>query len=449
MAIAVVTQPRGAIPPFAPQLARAIVVEAGPAGITVENGGSPEAFLRVSGRGEELTTQTSLFANQLQSLVQTAAARVDQAGSADGPSGDTLTFSQVNMTGKINVLQSATLTVGVDRASLGNGRVDSVQVHLLADYTPVPKDATATVLIRSMGFVVYRAELDETGRLDATFDLERQTMNQYVNLEFALTYSPHEACGPLTAPISFQVDPRSTLTVHRGGTPLDGFGAVPSEFSPKFLVAFDGTDSNQLGFAARVVAAIARLTGRQLTPQVVDPKIAADASTGALIVASSATISKTALNPPLSGDGNAVDVNLPTALRANINDGLGSVQAFADSPRNRSVVLVTTTAAWTLVEPLFSWIDGLKGGWAALTGDVLAAGAAGIPSDIAVGAAADASAGPPSLHPMNPWIPRAAWAALIAIVGVIATVWWFSRRRGKIVTGAPDDEPTTTPEPVD
>ena len=48
------------------------------------------------------------------------------------------------------------------------------------------------------------------------------------------------------------------------------------------------------------------------------------------------------------------------------------------------MVLVTTTVAWTLVDPLFDYIDGLNGGWSALTSDVLAAGAAGVPVNVAV-----------------------------------------------------------------
>ena len=266
LAITVVTQPRGATPPPASQLTRAILVESGPAGLSVENAGNPEVFLRVSGKGDELSAQVSLLANQLQTLAQAATSRVDQAGSDPAMSGNTLTFSQLKMSGKTTVLRTSTMTVGVDRAALGPGRIDSAEVHLLADYTPVPKDDAASVLIRSNGVVVYRAPLDNTGSMDATFNLQRQTFGQWINLDFTFTYTPHESCNPLTAPITFQIDPRSTLTMHRGGPPLGGFGAAPSEFSPSFMVALDGSSPNQLAYAARVVAAIARLTESQLTP---------------------------------------------------------------------------------------------------------------------------------------------------------------------------------------
>lgn len=421
LTVTVVSQRRGAAPPPAAQLARAIVVETGDAGLSVENGGSPDAYLRVSGHGDELTTQVSLLINELQTLAQVASVRVDQAGADSQPSGDTLTFGQLNLNGKTDVLRTSSMSVGVDRATLGGARFDGVSVHLLADYTPVPRDDAAAVVIRSGGAVVYRAPLDQTGVLDATFDLSGPALGQGINLDFVLTYTPHEACGPLMAPITFQTNPRSTLTLHRGGPPLGGFGALPSEFSPGFLVAMDGSSPNQLAYSAQIVSAVARLTTRQLMPQVVDVKTAADATTGALIVAKSDALGQLSLNPPLSSDGKAVDVNLPTALRANVDDGLGSIQAFADLPRNRSVVLVTTTGSWALVDPLFTYLDGLGGGWSQLSGDVIAAGAAGTVTDVAVRSSDTAAANlPPVIEGSTTWTHIATGIAVAVVVAVVA-----------------------------
>lgn len=436
LAITVVNQPRGALPPPAAQLARAVLVEkGGAAGLSVENAGDRNTFLRVSGNGDDLSTQVSLLVDELQSLVQVPTARVDQAGSEDAASGDTLTFEQLDINGKTEVLRARSLRVGVGRSALGNGRVGGVQVHLLADYTPVPDQDSAAVVIRSTdGNVVYRSLLDTSGRLDAQFDLAGQAIGQFVNLDIALTYTPDQPCGPLIAPITFQIDPRSTFTVARGGPPLGGFGAMPSEFAPSFLVAFDGSGPDQLVYAARVVAAISSLTSRQLTPKVVDVKTAADANSGALIVAKSSALQQTSLHPPLSGDEADVSVNdVPTELRANIADGLGSIQAFADRPRDRTVVLVTTTGAWNLVDPLFGYIDSLDGKWSALFGDVLAAGRAGDPINLSIFAQGD------STEPVEPtrseeetsppWRAIGIGAAVLAVIAVAAAILWASRRR--------------------
>ncbi|WP_234711997.1 hypothetical protein [Mycolicibacterium setense] len=429
--ITVVTQPRGAVPPPAGELTRAVLVEKGDKpGLQVENPGAPDAFLRVSGQGAALSTQLSLLVNKLQRLAQVDTVRVDQAGSSEpGPRGDTMTFGELNMTGSTDVIRSATMSVGVGRASLGSGRFDAVQVHLLADYAPVARDDAAAVVIRSGGVVVYRAALDDTGRLDATFDLDSKKIGQYITLDMALTYTPREACG-LLIPLTFEVNPQSTLTVHRGGQPLDGFSAIPSEFSPKFMVAMDGSAPNQLATAARLVVSIARFASTPVMPQVVDLNTAAGASIGALILANSAALKPTSLKPPIGGDGTAIDVELPTVLRASIKGGLGSIQAFADRPRDRSVLLVTTTGPWTLVDPVFSYLDGFGGDFSKLTGDVLAAGVGGDPVNLAVGATdnpADAAQTSAQSHSRRLLVGAA--VAVVAALGAAASAMWSRRRR--------------------
>ena len=453
LAITVADLPRGAVPPPGAQLSRAVLVErGGPAGLSVENPGSAGAYLRVSGSGDELSTQMSLLVNDLQTLAQTPAARVEQAGTEDVVSGDTLTFEQLNISGKTEVLRASSLQLGVGRSALGGSRVDSVQVHLLADYTPVPAGDAAAVMVRSAdGNVVYRSALDNSGRLDATFDLPNQK-NQSISLELALTYVPQQMCGPLTAPMTFQTDPNSTFTIQRGGPPLGGFSALPSEFSPSFVVAMDGSSPNQLTYAARVVAAISSLTDRPLTPTVVDMKAALDGDTGALIVAKSSALSKSTLNPPVGGDGPAVDVNLPEELRAIIGDGLGSIQAFADRPRDRSVVLVTTTDEWSMVEPLFNYIDGLEGKWSALSGDVLAAGRAGVPTNLSIfaqggGDTAEAVEPADTEQTAPPWRTIGIAAAVLAVIAVGAAILWASRRRRSDASAREDADTVATPGP--
>ncbi|WP_234814010.1 cellulose biosynthesis cyclic di-GMP-binding regulatory protein BcsB [Mycolicibacterium iranicum] len=434
LAIGVVSQPRGTAPPPAAGLDRAILVETGDAGLSVENAAAPNAYLRISGDDEGLSEQVSLIASQLQPLAQAGKARVDQAGSPAAATPDTMTFKELNVgSEKTDVLGTNGLQVGIQRTSLGP-RFNNIKVNLLADYTPIPERDAASIVIRAEGLVVYRAPLDESGHLDATFELNStELQQQWIDLEFALTYTPEQACGPLVAPITFQIDPRSTLTMQRGGPPLGGFGAFPSEFSPDFLVAFDGSGPNQLDYAARAVASMARLNKAEITPQVVDLATAADATSGALIVANADSLKQTSLSPPVSGDGSIVNFALPSELKVDLDGGLGSIQAFADPQRNRSVVLVTTTSDWSLVAPLFSYIDGSTGDWSQLTGDVLAAGAAGTPTNVAIRTAdsvfepALTAASGPARH--TSYVVAGVVAALIVVVWIAYLV--IRRRRNR------------------
>ncbi|BBY15076.1 cellulose biosynthesis cyclic di-GMP-binding regulatory protein BcsB [Mycolicibacterium litorale] len=427
-AVTVVKQPRGAVPPPAPQFTRTVVVENGDAGLAVVNPDRGDVYLKLTGRGDQLAAQASVVATQMQSLVQVPDARVEKAGARGESDDDEVSFGEVNIAGESSVLRTATLTVGVDRAALGAGRVDGLQVHLLATHTPVQPLDSASVTISVNGQALHTAPLGENGRVDTVFDVPGEFLGQRVNFAFGLTFSPRQLCSPTIAPVSFQIDPRSTLTMRRGGPPLAGFGAVPSEFSPEFLVALDGSNPNQLHYATRVVANIARLTDAVLVPRVVDVKAAADARMGALIVANAATVEQTSMRPPVGGESSDVQVDLRDQLRAQINRGLGSIQTFADEPRDRTVVLVTTSGAWSLVEPLFGYIDQQPEGWSSLTGDVLAAGAEGRVTNLAIGAEDTA---PIAAEDTTDWQSRVAIAVggvVLAALAVAAALLW--RRRG-------------------
>lgn len=432
VAIRVVNQLRGTVPPPAGQRSRAVVVERGSAELGVVGGGGQDAYLRLSGRGDELSRQVSLLNNDLQTLVQVPSARVDQAGAVSEDDSDTRTFRQLKMDGSTEVLGAGNLTVGVDRAALGPGRVESVRVHLLGDYTPVGADDSATLSVTVDGDAYHTQALDGSGQIDTTFELPGAVLGQQIRLNFALTYTPHLPCSMLTAPLRFWVNPESTLTMWSGGAPSGNFTSLPSEFSPEFLVAMDGTAPAQLSFASDVVVNLARLSTAPLKPRVVDLGAAVDSETSALIVARSESLERSSLQIPLGGTGSAIDVDLPTQLRADIDRGVGSIQAAADRPNDRTVVLVTTTDEWGLVPPVFDYLAGLDGGWADLTGNVLAAGAQGIPTDLSIPVGIPEAA-PEKAQSHVIWIAYGAVGALAASA-VLAGVWKVRRKRHSAVT---------------
>jgi hypothetical protein len=427
--IGVTSQQRGSAPPPAGPRARAVVVERGNSDLTVVSGGTPDAHLKLSGRGDQLSGQVSLLTNDLQSLAQVPSARVDQPGATTETPTDSMTFRDLKMLSDAEVLGAASFTVGVDRAALGIGRVDRAQVHLLGDYTPVSPDDSATISVSVNGEVFHTAALDGSGRVDTTFDLSGEALSQRINLDFELTYTPHLPCSTMTAPLHFWINPDSTLTAQRGGGPAGDFRSLPSEFGPEFLVAFDGSGPDQLSYASDVVVSIAGLTKAPLTPRVVDLGATLNSETSALIVARTKALEQSELQIPVGGDGSTISVDLPTALRANIDRGIGSIQTLADRPRDRTVVLVTTTAAWTLVPPVLDYLAGLPGGWADLTGNVLAAGAEGVPTDISVTVGGAAEPAPEQSKDWPIW--AGIGAGIVVLAAAVAIGLWLLRRRRK------------------
>jgi hypothetical protein len=428
-AVTVVNQGRGATPPPAAQFSRAIVIERGDAGIEVVNPDRPDVFLKLTGRGDQLADQASLVVNQLQSLAQVSNARVEAAGSGFRPDADEMSFGELKLTGESSVLRTAKFTVGVDRSTMG-ARVDGLQVHLLATHTPVSSADSASLMVSVNGQAVYTTALRDGGRVDAVFDVPGEFLKQRVNFDFDLTFSPRQLCSPTIAPMTFELDPSSTLTLRRGGQPLGGFGAVPSELSTEFLVALDGSGPSQLDYASRVVADIARQTDAPLMPRVVNVKDAADATTGALIVANAATLRSTSMRPPIGGESSDVQVALRDELRVDIDRGIGSIQVFADRPRDRTVVLVTSSGAWSLVEPVLSHVDQLPNGWSSVDGDVLAAGAQGSVTELTIGSEDIAQDEARDGADWSTWLAIGAGLLTAAALGLGAVLWW-RRRRGE------------------
>ena len=176
---------------------------------------------------------------------------------------------------------------------------------------------------------------------------------------------------------------------------------------------------------------MAHLTTAPLAPHVVDVKAAIDADKGALIVANAKTMEKSSLRPPIGGNGLSVNINLPGEVRTDIDSGLGSIQVLADQPHQRTVVLVTTSGDWALVEPILDYIDGLPNGWASLTGNVLAAGRQGSVADLSIGLKNDivpenASASSASSGMWRTWL--AVGLGLTCVAAVAAALWWRRER---------------------
>ena len=130
---------------------------------------------------------------------------------------------------------------------------------------------------------------------------------------------------------------------------------------------------------------------------------------------------------------------MPAELQVNIDQGLGSIQAFADTPRNRSVVLITATGDWTLVDPLFGYVDGSVGDWSQLTGDVLAAGAGGTPTDVAIRPTGNVFE-PPQSGASGLVVGGVVVAGVLAAIAVLAAVL-FSRRRRTRAAGSLENQP--------
>ncbi|MDF2826633.1 MAG: hypothetical protein K0R68_4041, partial [Mycobacterium sp.] len=356
--------------PDATATSRVIEIREDPeAGIEVERGGTADAVLAITGEGPALLRQVQLFADRRVTLAQTSSAAVMSASEEMPAATDTMTFSQLGLSGQAAVLNTATLYTGFDATAFGVGEIQSAKVHLLANYTPVV-DSEASMLVRAGDAVLATTRLDDTGKIDVFLDVPAEAISSNVGLAIELRYFPKRQCAPLTDRMTFVVDPNSSVTVTPGTENRGGFPATPMAFSPDFSVSVQ--DPAQIRFAAQAIALMAQQSTVALRPNVVPLDEAAGNSVGLVAVASPEELSRLGMNPPLN-PAEPLRVDGSTITEVDVKSALGVVQAFSHGGR----MVLAISGEDALLERDFDYIRGLENRWASLNGDVVATGAEG------------------------------------------------------------------------
>lgn len=375
VSVDVVDTPNGSAPRPQNPLTRVIQVreQPGRGSITLDNPGRSDATLTISGDAASLPEQVALFRDNLAGLAETTTAAVSEATERE-VQGSSTTFAEFS--GRLNteVLGTTTLRPGFDPTALALGRPGQIDVHLKARYSPVNGGARGSVLAVSGGEVLQTNALNESGSLDTSFTIPAAQVAANEPLEFRISYEPVPGeCNPRSVPMTFQIDPSSTVSSDSTPVRMGGFASIPLGWQPTVQVALDGTDPGQLDAAAQLIASVQRSSAVALSPVLVPLDQAISSRTGALVVADAKNAQP--LNPPINTADSATLVDLPSQIRVSIPDGLGTVQAFAQN--SRTVVLVSTSGSWDLVDPLFAFLDEQQGELANLRGDVVVAGVAG------------------------------------------------------------------------
>lgn len=400
--------------------------EGAPAAMTVKKPGTPAAVLVIGGTGDELVRQVDLFTDRRFTLAQTDSVSTLYTEPNRTEATDIKTFAQLGMTGEASVLGVRTLYAGFDVAKFALGPITNASVHLKARYTPVV-GGEASILVRSGSTVLATRRLDESGVLDLTGDIPAESVTSNVGMALELRYVPDHECAPMNDRMTFALDPQSTVTVTPGSHNRGGFPVLPVAFTPDFDVAIDAPA--HLRYAAQAINLMGQQTSETLRPRLTTFDLAAASGTGLLAVGGSAELVDAAMTPPLlPGAPNTFAVNGSPQTNVDLNGPLGVVQAFTHN--NRTVLAITGTGDWSLVDNTFDHIRGLPNRWASLTGDVVATGAAHQTVNLTVregGALVNE-------YPGNPW---KWWAVLSSAIGVsvaiaaVAVVLMRRRRRAR------------------
>ncbi len=336
--------------------------------VVLKNPGTPRAVLVITGDGDDLVRQVSLFDDRRFAIAQTDFAKTLSATDRSPTTTTLQTFDQLGIAGDIAVQGKSTLYAGFDAGAFGVGSITNAKVHLKADYTPVV-GGTASVVIRSGSTVLATRVLDESGVLDVTGDVPAESITSKVGMALEIQYVPDQDCAPLDNTLRFVIDPSSTVEVTPGSKNRGGFQVLPMAFAPEFDVAIESPQ--QLRFAADVVNLMAQRSSVILRPHLSTLAESANSQAGLLAVGSGENLTAAGLVGPLMpGAANSVDIDGTSVI--DVNGEVGVVQAFTHN--DRTVLAVTGSGDWAAVDASLDYIRGLPDRWSSLTGDVVAAG---------------------------------------------------------------------------
>lgn len=391
-------------------------------GIAVENPGTPNAVLAITGTGDELLQQVDLFTDRRIGLAQSDSAVVLSARTEVAKSTNIKTFGQLGMTGSQSVLGTSTLYAGFDVSAFGVGPISNATVHLKAKYTPIT-GGEGSILIRSGPTVVATKTLDNSGVVDVTGEIPPESITSNVGMALELRYVPRQECAPMNDRMTFTLDPASTVAVTPGTHNRGGFPVLPMAFTPEFDVAIDSAE--HLPQAAQAINLMGQQTAVTLRPRLTEFAAAAASATPLLAVTGSDELAKANMRAPLlPGGPNTVEVTGGVATDVDLRGSLGVVQAFTD--KGRTVLAVSGSGDWSLVDESFDYIRALPNRWASLTGDVVATGSAHETVNLTI----REGGGLVNEYPGDPW-KWGAWATigLAACAVVAAGIWMVVRRR--------------------
>lgn len=392
------------------------------AGIKIADSGTSEAKLVIAGKGDQLLRQVELFADRRFEIAQTLAVDVTAAKNLEDSIATVKRFGELGMTGQLPILSTDMMYLGFDASQFRVGAIDSAKVNLLARYTPIA-DGEGSVLVRSGSAVLGTWPLGTSGQLDIDFRIPADAIQSNVGLALEIRYRDRKGEAPENN-ISFIVQPESTVEVSAGTRTRRGFSILPMAFAPVFDVAVDEPD--KIRFAAAAINLMGQQTVTTLRPRITTLDAGARSGLGLLIVANGDQLSKRITNLPLGLARDQSEVNGKLVTELKFDGPIGVIQSATDD--QRTVLAITASEDWGLVDKGFDYIRALNGQWRGLTGDVVATGAAGKSVNLTINQGGNWQ----DLTPPRGWALWA-WVSLalagVAVLGGAVVIFVRIRRR--------------------
>lgn len=442
--VQVIGLPEGSAQPSAPAGSgeRNIVLsDTGTAGIELINPGSDDVFLRINGEDQRIFDQARLLTDSLLPL----AADDQVTGSGFGAIPDVSTdMATLTALGNFNLTSESVartaVFVGIERSQL-RPFVESFDVHLTGNYTPLPANNSGQITTRIGDTVLDYFTVDNSGVIDRTISVPGELIDRFTQLVVEYHTTGEITCGT-TQPVGLTIDGDSLVTTQHTDVPiLTGFQSLPQAFQPTVDVAMTNGDVADLSRAASILTGVQSLSNVRVRPELVawDDAVASTRATlfidaeGERVEDLPRYIAEAGINMTVvtrdgsggvSGEPTPEDLEYARQLTLNRDIAAGGIQAVWDAEVNRMILVASSNQSARQLDGVISWLAEDDSRWAQLRGDVIAQVLDRTPVDLEV-------AGRPDQPSNRATVWMAVAVAVVVIAVAVAASLLVSRRSRK------------------
>lgn len=370
--IAVVGLPEGSAPlPEPGRGERQIIIREGPdAGLSLQPSAGVPALL-ISGQGDELTNQTRLLTDASLAFALSPTAVAGPLTTDLKPAGDSVTLEQLKqkVTGAESLRPEATITI--DQSAFAQP-VDSMRVHVIGSYSPLPNNFSGEVTASIGEQVIDRWPVNAEGIIDRWVDIPNRMAQRATGLTIRLhTVGDPGHCSYFLNPF-LRIDDRTEIQVRRANTPVPpGFRSLPQALMPRVQIGIGSDTFNDTVRASRIIVGLQRNSSLPLLTEVTTLQAAIESRDPAILIAADGWTDQT-LTLPIGADLGEISIAAldsggePTTLNLDPAIKFGSLQTVYDG--RRTVLVATSTGDALLLDELLRWLSENRGRWANLDG---------------------------------------------------------------------------------
>ncbi len=377
--VQVVSLPDGAtaVPIPSLPLERQIVVKEGSdESISLNGAGIPQ--LLITGPADRLTNDTRLLTDGALNLAVSARVVPEKlsSGRRPQPIGGVVTVAQLNQSTLTAAGISPGVTIGLDQTKFGHP-VQSVRVHVLGAYTPLPSSFGAQLTATVNGEQIDSWAADSTGMIDRWVSVPDRLLTRYTDVQISLNTTGNTGGCNDDGSLNLKINGDSVIESSEASPPIPaGFGSLPQSLLPVVKVGIGSDRFADTVRASQITIGLQRLSSLALRTSVTSFDEARKSQDPAILISADGWTDKS-ITLPVSANERRITLegqppdNEPTVLDLDPGIQVGSLQTVFDG--HRTLLIATSNGAPQQLDDLLGWLNADRARWPQLRGTAIVA----------------------------------------------------------------------------